>query len=118
MYYCQFLIIVLSIIFYLICFNYITGHCSLVQSANLSINSSTDDSQTFISCLSGLYSGTYTVSAYDIESDGSRSKTESLTNDLAINGLSCPSPTGRHWWNDWNVATTTTTLSNNTMYNI
>ncbi|XP_019848803.1 PREDICTED: uncharacterized protein LOC109580254 isoform X2 [Amphimedon queenslandica] len=72
----------------------ITGQCSLVQSANLSIIPSTDDPQSFISCIAGLYSGTYRVSAYDIESDGSPSDKKSLTlTDVAIKGLSCPSPT-------------------------
>lgn len=69
----------------------------MVQPANASIVSPTDDPQSYISCIAGLYAGSYTVSAYDIESDGSPSDRKSLTlPDVVIKGLSCPSPTGKH----------------------
>ena len=71
------------------------GHCSLSQSSSeLSIFMISEDSQSFTGCISGLYAGTYRVSAYDIESDESFSARGLVLEEVTLKGMACPLPTG------------------------
>ena len=53
-----------------------------------------EDSQSFTGCISGLYAGTYRVSAYDIESDESFSARGLVLEEVTLKGMACPLPTG------------------------